>query len=656
MVVPETMTDPLLGRLIDGRYEVNSRVASGGMATVYLAFDNKLERNVALKVMHQHLADRALEGDFVARFRREAKAAARLTHPGMVRVYDQGVDGPLSYLTMEYVPGENLRQRLVAEGTFSLEQALSITESVLDALAAAHREGLVHRDVKPENVLLDDEGRPKLADFGLARAVTEVTSTSSGMLLGTVAYLAPELVSSGDGDSRADVYSCGVLLYELVTGRQPYTAETALGVASRHLHEDMPAPSAVVPWLPVEFDQLIATMTARDPQARPKDAGEALGLLRSTRSLIDDPTLARRAEPPLAPHAKSPGHAETTVLHEAPSGSTIALPIGLGGTQALVAGVDLDNIDDDPDAVEPEKPHRRAVWWVSAIVAALLVLGGLAVWGYNTYGPGSLTTVPSIEGQDAKDATLTLEALGFVVIPEEQYDDTIAAGIAIGTVPGAQSIAEKGSDITLIVSMGARKETVPALIGWKEEDARAELEAIGFPVGPSKTIYSDTVPAGEVTGMTPEPGSEERHDTRVILEVSQGPAPFEMPNLTGMAEDEAIAAMDEHAVDVVVKYGRTTQVSTGQVFEQSLAAGEQGTRTQEITITVSEGLPLVEVPDFMYNRVDQATADLEGLGLKVELKADNVWPWTTPEFVVGQRPEPGTVLEVGQTVTLIYDS
>src|SRR5690554_3032390 len=354
------MTDPLLGRLIDGRYEVRARVAAGGMATVYVAFDKRLERDVALKVMHQHLADDASEADFVSRFRREAKSAARLTHPGMVRVYDQGVDGHLSYLTMEYVPGENLRQRLTRDGTFTLEKAFTITESVLDALAAAHRQGLVHRDVKPENVLLDDSDSPKLADFGLARAVTEVTSTSSGMLLGTVAYLAPELVADGDADARADVYSCGILLYELVTGRQPYTAETALGVAARHLHEDMPAPSAVVPWIPVEFDQLVSAMTARDPQLRPADAGAALALVRTTRGLIDDPTLDRRAEPPASPTPRSPADGETAVINDSPPGSTIALPIGLGGSQPLVAGVDIETIQDDPDAIEPERPHRKA--------------------------------------------------------------------------------------------------------------------------------------------------------------------------------------------------------------------------------------------------------------------------------------------------------
>lgn len=650
------MTDPLLGRLIDGRYEVHARVASGGMATVYVAFDKRLERDVALKVMHQHLASDASEADFVARFRREAKAAARLTHPGMVRVYDQGVDGHLSYLTMEYVPGQNLRQRLNTEGTFSVGTAFSITESVLDALAAAHREGLVHRDVKPENVLLDQDDQPKLTDFGLARAVTEVTSTASGMLLGTVAYLAPEIVADGDADARADVYSSGILLYELVTGRQPYTAETALGVASRHVHEDMPAPSEVVPWLPVEIDQLVAAMTARDPQLRPTDASEALSLLRSTRGLVDDPTLDRRAEPPVSPTPQSPADGDTTVIDDAPPGSTIALPIGLGGSQALVAGVDIETIEDDPDAIEPERPRRRMALWIGAILATLVVLGGLGLWWYNSIGPGAYTTVPSIQGQDADRAMLTLESQGFVVDREEQYDDIVAAGIAIGTKPSEQSRILNGSDVTLIVSKGARQEQVPDLVGSTEEEAKAALDEIGFKVGTSLLKYSDTVPRGEVMDSTPAPGSTERHDAEVILEVSNGPEPFEMADLTGMTEEAAKEALAEHALEVTVEYDRTEDVAKGEVFGQSLAPGEQGTRTQEVTITVSEGLPLVTIPDFMFNTVDRATGELEELGLKVNLEADNVWPWTEPEFVVGQNPEPGTELEMGSTVTLRYDS
>ena len=201
------MTDPLVGRLVDGRYEVVSRIARGGMATVYLAIDRRLDRDVALKVMHGHLAEGAAGSAFVARFRREARSAARLTHPGLVAVYDQGVDGDTSYLTMEYIDGENLRRRLTEEGSLSVEESLRILEEVLDALAAAHRSHLVHRDIKPENVLLATDGRVKLADFGLARAGTEVTSTTTGTVLGTVAYLAPELVAQGISDARTDVYA-----------------------------------------------------------------------------------------------------------------------------------------------------------------------------------------------------------------------------------------------------------------------------------------------------------------------------------------------------------------------------------------------------------------------------------------------------------------
>ncbi|HEY3438988.1 MAG TPA: protein kinase, partial [Actinotalea sp.] len=238
-----TLADPLLGHLIDGRYEVLSRIARGGMATVYLATDRRLDREVALKVMHPHLAEGGSGSEFVARFRREARAAARLTHPGLVSVFDQGVDGETSYLTMEYIDGTNLRRHLGESGALPVAEALKTAEAVLDALAAAHRAGLVHRDVKPENILLAADGRIKVADFGLARAVTEVTATTAGTVLGTVAYLAPELVAHGTSDARTDVYAVGVLLHEMLTGAQPFTGATPIQVAYQHVHTDIPAPS-----------------------------------------------------------------------------------------------------------------------------------------------------------------------------------------------------------------------------------------------------------------------------------------------------------------------------------------------------------------------------------------------------------------------------
>ena len=264
-----TVTDPLVGRLVDGRYEVMSRIARGGMATVYLAIDRRLDREVALKVMHPHLAAGTDGSDFVARFRREARAAARLTHPGLVGVYDQGLDGETSYLTMEYIDGTNLRRHLSEQGSLTVGAALDLIDRVLDALAVAHRAGLVHRDIKPENVLIAADSRVKVADFGLARAVTEVTSAMTGTVFGTVAYLAPELVARGSSDARTDVYAAGILLYEMITGRQPFVGETPIQVAFQHVNSDIPAASDLVHWLPVEIDELIGALAAREPDDRP---------------------------------------------------------------------------------------------------------------------------------------------------------------------------------------------------------------------------------------------------------------------------------------------------------------------------------------------------------------------------------------------------
>ena len=357
----ETLTDPLLGRVVDGRYEIRERVAAGGMATVYVAFDKRLEREVALKAMHQPLVDDEASREFVARFRREAKSSARLTHPGIVHVYDQGVDGDLSYLTMEYVRGENLRSRIAHEGTFTVGEALALTDAILNALAAAHRLGLVHRDIKPENILIDTDGRPRITDFGLARAVTEVSHNSDGVVMGSPAYLAPELVAHGEASAASDIYGVGMMLFEMVTGRQAFTGESAIDIAARHVHEDAPPPSTFAPWLPTEFDDLVAVLCTRDPADRPADAAAALVLVRSTRALMDDPTLDRRADPPSGTLAVLTDPDATTILDTAAAGATVALPIGIGRPFASVTEYGDDLLDEDPDAQAPEATHHQAL-------------------------------------------------------------------------------------------------------------------------------------------------------------------------------------------------------------------------------------------------------------------------------------------------------
>ncbi|GMA25699.1 hypothetical protein GCM10025864_34580 [Luteimicrobium album] len=338
-----TTSDPFVGTLVDGRYEVVSRIARGGMATVYLAVDRRLDRNVALKIMHAHLVDGVEGAEFVSRFRREARAAARLTHPGLVGVYDQGFDGETSYLTMEYVPGTNLRARLRDERTLSLGETLRLLEEILDSLAAAHRAGLVHRDIKPENVLLTEDEHVKLADFGLARAVTEVAATATGTVLGTVAYLSPEVITTGRCDARTDVYSVGVLAYEMLLGKHPHTGSTPIQVAFEHVNSDIPAPSRSAWWMPIEVDELVCSLAARDPDDRPRDAAAALALVRQTRRMLSDADLERRADPPAA------------AADEGPSGPVGAAPSGRAPADAgTTTGPDVDSADEPGEATSKE--------------------------------------------------------------------------------------------------------------------------------------------------------------------------------------------------------------------------------------------------------------------------------------------------------------
>jgi beta-lactam-binding protein with PASTA domain/tRNA A-37 threonylcarbamoyl transferase component Bud32 len=649
--VSETLTDPLLGRVVDGRYEIKELVATGGMATVYVAFDRRLEREVALKAMHQPLADDATSREFVARFRREAKSSARLTHPGIVHVYDQGVDGELSYLTMEYVRGENLRARIAHEGTLPVGEALALTDAILDALAAAHRLGLVHRDIKPENVLIDHDGRARITDFGLARAVNESAPQSDTMVMGSPGYLAPELLSLGEATPATDVYAAGVMLFEMVTGRHPFTGESAIDIAVRHVHEDIPAPSSFAPWLPTEFDDLVATLSQRSPAERPADAASALVLVRSTRALMDDPTLDKRADPPSGTFAITADPDATTVLEAAPTGATVALPIGIGRPFAPVGdAVDL-LADEDPEALQPEPAQRRAWWWVAAIVTVTIALVGTALWWYNAIGPGAFTTVPPVEGFTEEEASDALTAVGFTVTIEEQNHDDIPDGWAIDTDPSAQSRVEKGSEVTLFVSMGPKMTEVPVVAGSTEEEAIAALTELDFSIGEIERVYRDTVPKGEVISTDPAAGEVVRHDSVISLTVSDGPAPIEVPNVVGLTLEDAQKLLAEDLLEVTVEHGRTEEVPEGSIFKQDPGAGAEGKRTDPITIWVSDGPPLVEVPDLRGMQFNEARKLLTELGFEVDGK-DEIWNFS--KVVFAQTPGPLEMAEKGSTVVVSY--
>src|SRR5690625_3775814 len=636
-----TYTDPLLGRLVDGRYEVAARIARGGMATVYLAVDRRLDRQVALKVMHPHLA----EGhDVAARFRREARAAARLTHPGVVGVYDQGSEGETSYLTMEYVQGTNLREALRSRGAFSLGEALAIIAQVLDALGAAHRACLVHRDIKPENVLVADDGRIKVADFGLARAVTEATAATTGTLLGTVAYLSPEIVTSGVADARADVYAVGVLLYELLTGHQPFEGETPIQIAYKHVHEAIPPPSAERDWLPSSVDELVTTLTAREPADRPRDAAIAAELLRTVRSGLTTEQLSQRAEVQPAPgtdrvEEPAPGDdEETRSVQHAAHGGTISLPIG-----AVTAAQPRREID-----ALRRRHRRRRITAVLAVLLLLLAAAG-AGWWYLFLGPGSYTTVPDVVGEEEAQALAAIEAAELRVQSSAEHHDSVPQGQVISSDPQPGAELARDSLVSVVVSRGVLMVTMPEVVDLPEDEALAQIEAAEFSGTPDVTSeYSDDVEEGQVISVSPEAGAEVEHDTPVTLTVSAGRQPVTVPNVTGAAEQEAVSELEGAGLQVQVgAREHSDEVPEGQVISQDVEG--DALRGDTITLEVSLGPELVEVPSVVGETYSGAEEILVEAGFVVERDEVLGGFFNT---VRDQDPEPGAMAPRGATITL----
>ncbi|MEE6274378.1 Stk1 family PASTA domain-containing Ser/Thr kinase [Georgenia sp. MJ206] len=608
------VSDPMIGRLVDGRYEVHSRVARGGMATVYRAVDRRLDRPVALKIMHPHLAEGA---DFVARFRREARAAARLSHPGIVGIFDQGYEGETTYLTMEFVDGPNLRAVLRERGALAVGEALDVMDGVLDALAAAHRAGLVHRDVKPENVLMTEAGRPKVADFGLARAVTEATAASTGTVLGTVAYLAPEIVTSGIADARADVYACGVLLYELITGSQPFSGDAPIRVAYQHVHSDTPAPSDAVRWLPVEVDELVGALTARDLEERPADAGAALELLRRTRAELDDVTLARSADvAPAAPSPDSPADVE-----DDPNSTRVDL-VGTGhGTVALPIGA-ISLPAPEGEQVGPVRRRRRRRTFALVVLALLAAIAvGGSFWWFQA-GPGAYTPVPAIVGLDEDSAVALLTDADLAIDVQRENHDTAPSGEVFAAEPAPGERVRRDGTVTVRVSEGILMVEVPTVADLNEDAAVAALAEAGLEVGAVDEPWNDDVPAGTVMSSDPAAGQVVPHTQTINLVVSAGREPVGLVSVVGATTETAQNDLDAAGLVPVLEEAYSPTVAVGRVISQTPSPGDgvQLYRGDEVTVVVSLGPEPVEIPDVVGQQAGPATEQLEGAGFEVEIR------------------------------------
>ncbi|MEV0987617.1 Stk1 family PASTA domain-containing Ser/Thr kinase [Streptomyces sp. NPDC049949] len=602
-----TLDDPLVGQTLDGRYRVDARIAAGGMATVYRAVDTRLDRVLALKVMHPALA---ADAGFVDRFIREAKSVARLAHPNVVAVFDQGTDGPYTYLAMEYVSGCTLRDVLRERGALRPRAALDILEPVLAALGAAHRAGFVHRDMKPENVLIGDDGRVKVADFGLVRSVDTVTSTT-GAVLGTVSYLAPEQIENGVTDTRVDVYACGVVLYEMLTGSKPHTGGTPAQVLYQHLHEDVPPPSAAVPGLPGILDQLVTYATARDPELRPTDAAGLLGLTLDARALLGDAELD--AVPPQA-RAEDRGAAEDRT-------SVIPRPLA---AQPPVDRTSLLELPDRPGATPerapvPPRPRgpRRATLLV--VVGVLLALGiGTGVWYINS---GQFTKVPNLLGKTEAQAKSELSAAGLgVKRVDRKFSDAFDRGTVMNSDPESGKRIRGNGAVVLTVSRGPELVFVPDLKGKPLEEAKAELTRSGLAPGMVTQAFSQDVAQGAVISTDPVGGQKRSTDTAVAIVVSKG-RPVQVGNVVGRPLDQARAALQDLGLKVEMAAEEVNSpFPAGTVANQSIGAGAQAATGDTVTLTVSKGPRQVLVPNVTGQEADVARKTLEAAGFKVKVE------------------------------------
>jgi eukaryotic-like serine/threonine-protein kinase len=648
-----TVADPLTGKVLNGRYRIGPRIARGGMASVYEALDLRLDRTCAVKIMHPGLGD---DTAFADRFTREARAAARLSHPNVVSVFDQGedpdVDGGTIYLVMELVPGLTLRDVIRDEAPMNPAKALAVIEPVVSALAAAHRSGLVHRDIKPENVLIAPDGRVKVADFGLAKAVSADTqhTATGGVIIGTVSYLAPELVVDGTCDARADVYAAGVVLYELLTGDKPHAGESPIAIAYKHVHEDVPPPSAAAPGVPPYVDALVARATARDRAQRPADASVLLHQIHRVSQALagqvweDEELTADLALPaPIVPVSD-----DTHALDLLPMAPAEYVEPATPVEPTPDPGPPPPGL---PQVIHPAgRPRRSRRGPVLLVVALVLALA--AGLGAYWFGWARYTATPGVIGMTQRAAVAKLDRAGFdVTVGDPAYSETVPKGQVITSDPQPGSRILDHGTITLTVSVGKERYAVPKLRGLTVDQAQDALLARHLAYGRSVMHWSQGVPKGQVIGSNPPSGKRQPRSTAVDLLVSKGPAPIRVRDWTGQPAIHAEQAMQAQGLQVDASDREySDSVPEGRVISQDPAQGVLH-RGDTVSLVVSRGPHLVEVPgNLKAMGVDAATELLKSLGFKVEV--DKSPFYIGVGYVYSSDPSPGSMAPQGSTVVL----
>ncbi|APA97383.1 Non-specific serine/threonine protein kinase [Nocardia seriolae] len=662
--------------MLEGRYRIDAPIARGGMSMVFRGVDTRLDRPVAIKVMDPKFAS---DPQFLTRFELEARAVAKLKHPSLVAVYDQGVDGDHPFLIMELVEGGTLRELLRERGPMPPHAVRAVAEPVLAAIGVAHQAGLVHRDIKPENVLISDSGEVKIADFGLVRAVAEAKITSDSVILGTAAYLSPEQVTSGTADARSDVYSAGVLIFEMLTGRTPFTGDNSLSIALQRVEKDVPAPSRFITGIPPEIDELVAHATAREPMHRFANATEMAGELRRIARELQLPeyrvpapaesaehlSAKYRVGPTPAPHMPVsppsrpiPGAADlTTRLPADPP--TMQVQPQTQHTRVMTAAREIppeyrpdyaqqppgppNNHGYQSDLIEDRgKSRRKVIIWLS-IVLALAVLLGIGGWWL---GVGRYSAVPSIAGMNTDKAVTALKDAGFRTETRDKASDTVPVGNVVGTDPPAGTRVTKGSLVAVLVSSG--KPKVPNVqAGQDIQSVNKAIRDAGLTPVDAGEVGS-TAAKGTLAKVDPAPGTVLPANAQVKVYRSKGSQPVKVPDVRGKTEDEAKTALQKAGLTVSSTRDQfDTKIKSGQVIGTDPAAGTSTESGTGVVLIVNSA---IEMPNLLGANVSTARSKLQALGLSVTVRqlASN-----DSSIVISQSTAPGDAVEPGSTITLV---
>ncbi len=625
------------GALLDGRYRVKHRLGSGGMADVFCAEDLQLGRKVALKLLHPRFAE---DEEFVERFRREASSAAGLQHQHVVSVYDRGeVDGT-SYIAMEFVDGRTLKAIVQDEGPLAPARAIDLTVQVLRAVRFAHKRGVIHRDLKPHNVMVDAEDRAKVTDFGIAKAgASDMTQT--GSIMGTAQYLSPEQAQGLPVSAASDLYSVGVMLFELLTARVPFDGDSAVAIALKQVSEPPPVPSRLVPGIPPELDAVVLRALEKEPARRFSDADAFIAALEDARRRLAGGGAAADAASVAAPAAALAGGTAATAL-AGPDTGRYLVGEPTGAWDAVAGPYPAA----PPPEVDPDARDRR--WWIALLVgllAAALVIGALLL-----SGSGDTLRAPNVVGAPEAEAQVTLRNAGFETDSVAKRSEE-EAGTVIGQNPPADAEVEEGALITLTVSSGPGEETIPQLRDVGRRAAARRLDELGFAVAEERRADGE-IRRDRVIETSPAAGERLERGEEVTLIVSAGPEQVEVPDVVGQGEDEAEAALEDAGFEVRTRDRETSETDAGQVTAQDPEGGTRRSEGATVTITVAREPQEEAVPDVTGSTLEEALAELQEAGFDVDPSEVDVDDPAQVGVVQSQDPEAGGEARRGSTVQI----